>query len=104
MFSIREEEELTESTKDEVPEHFNQYGPMKPDLANDMEPGMSVHGTNTVGDIRTEILEIGQDHLCGVYKATIPIARLRELVDQDDLDDFVSYKCPECLKCIKCRV
>lgn len=37
------------------------------------------------------------------YKATIPIARLRELVDEDDISDNLSYRCPKCSKCQECR-
>ena len=28
------------------------------------------------------------------YKANIPIARLRELVDSDDVSDNLTYRCP----------
>lgn len=38
-----------------------------------------------------------------VHKATIPIARLRELVDADDVGELVSYRCPTCTKCQECR-
>ena len=37
------------------------------------------------------------------YKANIPIARLRELVDQDDVSDNLSYRCPKCSKCLDCQ-
>ena len=43
-------------------------------------------------------------HLCAVNKALIPISKLRELIDHDDIDDIVSFRCPDCSKCIKCKV
>ena len=39
-------------------------------------------------------------HFCGVHKAIIPIARMRELVDEDDTTDTITYRCPECSKCV----
>ena len=30
-------------------------------------------------------------HYCGVHKAIIPIARMRELVDKDDTADTITY-------------
>ena len=41
--------------------------------------------------------------LCGVHKATIPIARLRELVDADDVSDNLTYRCSKCSKCQECK-
>ena len=35
------------------------------------------------------------------YKATI--ARLRELVDEDDVTDNLSYRCEKCSKCQDCK-
>ena len=37
------------------------------------------------------------------YKATIPISRLRELIDRDDVSDNTSYRCERCSKCLDCR-
>ena len=37
------------------------------------------------------------------YKASIPIACLQELVDEDDIFDKISYRCPKCSMCQKCR-
>ena len=37
------------------------------------------------------------------YKATIPIARLRELVVEDDVSDNLSYRCEKCSKCQDCK-
>ena len=37
------------------------------------------------------------------YKANIPIARLRELVVEDDVSDNLSYRCEKCSKCQDCK-
>ena len=42
-------------------------------------------------------------HWCSVNKAMVPIARLREIIDQDDVGQEVSYRCPTCSKCVKCK-
>ena len=42
-------------------------------------------------------------HFCGVYKAIIPIARMRELVDEDNTADTITYRCPDCSKCLVCK-
>ena len=42
-------------------------------------------------------------HFCGAHKAIIPIARMRELVDKDDMGDTITYRCPECSKCVVCK-
>ena len=42
-------------------------------------------------------------HFCGVHKAIIPIARMRELVDKDDTADTITYRCPDCSKCVVCK-
>ena len=44
-----------------------------------------------------------KEHFCSVHKAVIPIARLRVLLDQDDVGDTVSFRCPECSKCMTCK-
>ena len=44
-----------------------------------------------------------QAHYCGIFKATVPIARMREILDLDDCDEVSTYRCPECSKCIKCK-
>ena len=38
-----------------------------------------------------------------MFKATVPIARMREILDIDDCDEISTYRCPECAKCIKCK-
>ena len=35
-------------------------------------------------------------HFCGVYKAIIPIARMRELADEDDTVDTITCRCTDC--------
>ena len=42
-------------------------------------------------------------HFCGVNKVTLPIARMRELVGEDQNENLVTYKCNECAKCITCK-
>ena len=42
-------------------------------------------------------------HWCYVNKAIIPISKMRELLDQDDIDDVISYRCPDCSKCLTCK-
>ena len=42
-------------------------------------------------------------HFCGVPKAIIPVARMRELVGKDDTADTITYRCPECSKCVVCK-
>ena len=44
-----------------------------------------------------------KDHYCFVYKAFIPIARMRVLLDQDDIGGTVSFGCPDCAKCLICK-
>ena len=41
-------------------------------------------------------------HLC-INKALIPISKMRELVDQDDISDVITYRCPDCSKCLTCK-
>ena len=33
----------------------------------------------------------------------MPIARIRVLLDQDDIGDTVSFRCLECSKCLTCK-
>ena len=37
------------------------------------------------------------------YKANIPISRMRELVDHDDVSDNLTYRCSKCSKCLDCQ-
>ena len=38
-----------------------------------------------------------------VHKATIPIAKMRELTNVDDCQPYNAYRCPVCAKCIQCK-
>ena len=42
-------------------------------------------------------------HYCGVHKAIIPTARMRELLDEDDTANTITYRCPEHSKCVVCK-
>ena len=42
-------------------------------------------------------------HYCTVLKAMIPISRMRQLIDQDDISDTVAYRCPDCSACTTCK-
>ena len=39
----------------------------------------------------------------GVFKARIPIARLRNAVDDEDSGDIGGFRCTECSKCLTCK-
>ena len=49
------------------------------------------------------VLDDNRDHFCSVHKAVVAIARMRVLLDQDDIGDMVSFRCPECFKCLTCN-
>ena len=51
-----------------------------------------------------DVIEGNEGHFCSVMKAFIPISRMRELIDQDDLDDKVPWKCSSCSKCVTCKM
>ena len=40
---------------------------------------------------------------CSIHTARIPISKIRELVDQDDVEQLVTYRCEQCSKCEECR-
>ena len=40
---------------------------------------------------------------CSVHAARIPISKICELVDQDDVEQLVTYRCEQCSKCKTCR-
>ena len=51
-----------------------------------------------------EDLEAGfSQHFCGFHKAIIPIARMRELVDEDNTADTITYRCLDCSECVMCK-
>ena len=39
-----------------------------------------------------------------MFKAVVLIARMRELIDQDDINDMVTFCCPACSKCLQCKM
>ena len=46
----------------------------------------------------------GKDwYQCGVHSTRLPISKIRELVDQDDIDQLVTYRCENCAKCEECQ-
>ena len=46
----------------------------------------------------------GRDwNTCSAHAARIPISKIRELVDQDDVEQLVTYRCEQCAKCEECR-
>ena len=68
------------------------------------EPGLELDKLIDTPDFVANFLNTQKKvHFCSVHKAVIPIARLRVLLDQDDVGDTVSFRCPECSKCITCK-
>ena len=51
-----------------------------------------------------ELCDGNDAHFCSVFKAVVPIARMRELIDQDDINDMVTFRCPACSKCLQCKM
>ena len=49
------------------------------------------------------VFKDNRNHFCSVHKAVVPIAKMRVLLDQDDIGDRVSFRCPECSKCLTCK-
>ena len=49
------------------------------------------------------VFDDNRNHFCSVHKAIVHIARMRVLLDQDDIGDMVSFRCPECPKCLTCK-
>ena len=58
---------------------------------------------NSCNHIMEEFDPNYSQHFCGVHKSIIPIARMRELVDEDDPADTITYRCPACSKCVVCK-
>ena len=40
---------------------------------------------------------------CSIHAAKIPISKIRELVDQDDIEQLVTYRCAKCSCCVECK-
>ena len=50
------------------------------------------------------MIDDAKSHLCSVKKtAVVPIARMRVLLDQDNIGDTVSFRCLKCSKCSMCK-
>ena len=48
-------------------------------------------------------IQVGAEaHFCSVLKVSIPIARMRELVGENESDNLVTYRCEKCAKCVTC--
>ena len=80
--------------------------PIEDDILQEMgfEPGLELDKLIDTPDFVANFLNTQKKvHFCSVHKAVIPIARLRVLLDQDDVGDTVSFRCPECSKGIKCK-
>merc|ERR1712015_231048 len=41
----------------------------------------------------------GRHHFCSANKAYIPLSKLRETLDEDDLSDAITFRCPERSEC-----
>ena len=66
-----------------------------------IKPGMDLEKMiDEPGFLEKVIIDTPRTHFCSVYKAIVPIARLRVLLDQDNIGDTVSYRFPECSKCL----
>ena len=55
------------------------------------------------GFLANFFIDDNRDHFCSVHKGVVPIARMRVLLDQDDIGDGVSFRCPKCSKCLTCK-
>ena len=42
-------------------------------------------------------------HACRVRRDQVPIARMRELLNQDDPEGLISFRCTSCAACVTCR-
>ena len=42
-------------------------------------------------------------HFCSTNKQVIPIAKMRELVNEDNSDQLVTYRCSVCAECTTCK-
>ena len=58
---------------------------------------------NSCNHVMEELDPSYSQHFWGVHKAIIPIAWMRELVDEDDTADTITYRCPDCIKCVVCK-
>ena len=42
-------------------------------------------------------------HFCASSNKVIPIAKMRELINEDNTDQLVTYRCSSCAECITCK-
>ena len=73
--------------------------PIEDDILQEMgfEPGFELEKhIDDPGFLINFLNTDDKKHFCSVHKAEIPIARLRVLLDQDDVGDTVTFRCPEC--------
>ena len=80
--------------------------PIKDDILVEMgiEPGYDLEKMiDKSGFIESYMVDDERKNVCSVHKAVVPIARMRVLLDQDDIGDTVWFRCPECSKCLTCK-
>ena len=59
---------------------------------------------NRIEQLILDRKDSGRDwNKCGSHVARIPISKIRELIDQDDVDQLVTYRCNTCVKCLECK-
>ena len=68
------------------------------------EPGFKLEKLADQPDFLANFLfKNNSDNFCSVHKAVIPIARMKVLLDQDDIGDTLSFRCPDCSNCLTCN-
>ena len=72
------------------------------DVGREINPDLE-ELVNSCNHVMEELDPSYSQHYCGVQKAIIPIARMTELVDEDDTADRSTYRCPDCSKCVVCK-
>jgi len=85
--------------------HADTPSPLEEHLETFVTP-LKEHGFVDSGDIVDSLNTLDTSsrvfHMSSlVYKAMVPIAKLRNLVSPDDGGTLVSYRCPSCAKCVK---
>ena len=80
--------------------------PIKDEILQEMgfEPGFELEKLVDEPEFLANfVLDDNRVHFCSVYKAVVPIARMRVVLNQDDIGDTVSFRCSECSKCLTCK-
>ena len=72
------------------------------DMGGEIVPDFEVL-VNSCNHVMEELDPSYSQNFCGVHEAIIRIARMRELVDEDDMADTITYRCPDCSKCVVCK-